>query len=74
MLTKGAERMVKEKLKTLINEYREISDNLANVELREADLRYGKKDVKEVGNKADELNKRLNEKYNEIMEFIEEMV
>lgn len=66
--------MVKEKLKTLINEYREISDNLANVELREADLRYENKDIKEVGNKADELNKRLDEKYNEIMEFIEEMV
>lgn len=66
--------MVKEKLKTLINEYREISDNSANVELREADLRYENKDIKEVGNKADELNKRLDEKYNEIMEFIEEMV
>jgi len=66
--------MVKEKLKTLINEYREISDNLANVELREADLKYEKKDVKEVSVKADELNKRLDEKYNEIMEFIEEMV
>lgn len=74
MLTKGAERMVKEKLKTLINEYREISDNLANVELREADFKYEKKDVKEVSVKADELNKRLDEKYNEIMEFIEEMV
>jgi hypothetical protein len=74
MLTKGAEIMVKEKLKTLINEYREISDNLANVELREADLKYEKKDVKEVSVKADELNKRLDEKYNEIMEFIEEMV
>lgn len=35
--------MVKEKLKTLFNEYREISNNLANVELREADLRYEKK-------------------------------
>lgn len=66
--------MVKEKLKTLINEYREISDNLANVELREADFKYEKKDVKEVSVKADELNKRLDEKYNEIMEFIEEMV
>lgn len=66
--------MVKEKLKTLINEYREISDNLANVELREADFKYKKKDVKEVNVKADELNKRLDEKYNEIMEFIEEMV
>jgi hypothetical protein len=74
MLTKGAERMVKEKLKTLFNEYREISNNLANVELREADLRYEKKDIKEVGNKADELNKQLDNKYNEIMEFIEEMV
>nr|DAI51518.1 MAG TPA: hypothetical protein [Caudoviricetes sp.] len=66
--------MVKEKLKTLFNEYREISNNLANVELREADLRYEKKDIKEVGNKADELNKQLDNKYNEIMEFIEEMV
>lgn len=74
MLTKGAERMVKEKLKTLFNEYREISNNLVNVELREADLRYKKKDIKEVGNKADELNKQLDNKYNEIMEFIEEMV
>ena len=66
--------MVKEKLKTLFNEYREISNNLVNVELREADLRYKKKDIKEVGNKADELNKQLDNKYNEIMEFIEEMV
>lgn len=65
--------MVKEKLKTLFNEYREISNNLANVELREADLRYENKDIKEVGNKADELNKQLDNKYNEIMEFIEEM-
>lgn len=73
MLTKGAERMVKEKLKTLFNEYREISNNLANVELREADLRYENKVIKEVGEEADELNKRLDEKYNEIMEFIEEM-
>lgn len=73
MLTKGAERMVKEKLKTLFNEYREISNNLANVELREDDLRHENKDVKEVGNKADELNKQLDNKYNEIMEFIEEM-
>lgn len=66
--------MVKEKLKTLFNEYREISNNLANVELREADLRYENKVIKEVGEEADELNKRLDEKYNEIMEFIEEMV
>lgn len=65
--------MVKEKLKTLSNEYREISNNLANVELREADLRHENKDVKEVSNKADELNKQLDNKYNEIMEFIEEM-
>lgn len=62
--------MVKEKLKTLFNEYREISNNLANVELREADLRYKNKDISE---EADELNKQLDNKYNEIMEFIEEM-
>lgn len=65
--------MVKEKLKTLFNEYREISNNLANVELREADLRHENKDVKEVSEEADKLNKQLDNKYNEIMEFIEEM-
>lgn len=64
--------MTKEKLKTLIKEYKEISEDLANTELREADLRHAKK--KEVSEKANELNKQLDEKYNEIMEFIEEVV
>ena len=66
--------MSKEKLKTLFNEYREMSNNLANVELKEADLKHEDKDIKEVSEEADKLNKQLNEKYNEIMEFIEEMV
>ena len=66
--------MTKEKLKTLIKEYKAISEDLANVELREADLRHAKKDVKEVSEKADKLNKNLDDKYNEIMEFIEEVV
>ena len=64
--------MIKEKLKTLIKEYKQISEDLANIELREADLRHAKK--KEVSKKVDELNKQLDEKYNEIMEFIEEVV
>lgn len=63
--------MSKEKLKTLFNEYREISNNLANVELKEADLKHEDKDISE---EADKLNKQLDNKYNEIMEFIEEMV
>ena len=66
--------MSKEKLKTLFNEYREISNNLANVELKEADLKHEDKDIKEVSEEADKLNKQLDNKYNEIMEFIEEMV
>lgn len=66
--------MTKEKLKTLIKEYKEISEDLANTELREVDLRHAKKDVKEVSEKVEELNKRLDDKYNEIMEFIEEVV
>ena len=66
--------MSKEKLKTLFNEYREISNNLANVELKEADLRNESKNSKEVSEEADKLNKQLDNKYNEIMEFIEEMV
>lgn len=66
--------MSKEKLKTLFNEYREMSNNLANVELKEADLKHEDKDIKEVSEEADKLNKQLDNKYNEIMEFIEEMV
>lgn len=66
--------MPKEKLKTLFNEYREISDNLANVELKEADLKHEDKDIKEVIEEVDKLNKQLDNKFNEIMEFIEEMV
>ena len=66
--------MSKEKLKTLFNEYREISNNLANVELKEADSRHESKNSKEVSEEADKLNKQLDNKYNEIMEFIEEMV
>ena len=66
--------MSKEKLKTLIKEYKAISEDLMNTELKEADLRHAKKDVKEVSEKADELNKQLDGKYNEIMEFIEEVV
>ena len=63
--------MSKEKLKTLFNEYREISNNLANAELKEADLKHEDKDISE---EADKLNKQLDNKFNEIMEFIEEMV
>lgn len=66
--------MTKEKLKTLIKEYKQISEDLSNTELREVDLRHAKKDVKEISKKTDELNKQLDEKYNEIMEFIEEVV
>lgn len=63
--------MSKEKLKTLFNEYREISNNLTNAELKEADLKHEDKNISE---EADKLNKQLDNKFNEIMEFIEEMV
>lgn len=66
--------MKKEKLKTLIKEYKEISEDLANIELREIDSRYEnkKEEAEKVGKEADKLNKNLDDKYNEIMEFIEE--
>ena len=35
--------MKKEKLKTLIKEYKKISEDLANIELREIDSRYENK-------------------------------
>ena len=68
--------MVKEKLKELIKEYKHIGDELSQQELKHYDLvNEGKKhEALIVGNKADELNKQLDEKYNEIMEFIEENV
>lgn len=68
--------MKKEKLKTLIKEYKEISEDLANIELREIDSRYAKKkeEAEKVGKEADKLNKNLDDKYNEIMEFIEEVL
>lgn len=68
--------MVKEKLKELIEEYKHIGDELSQQELKHYDLVHeGKKhEALIVGNKADELNKQLDEKYNEIMEFIEENV
>lgn len=68
--------MTKEKLKTLIKEYKKIGDELSNAELRQVDLFYEnrKEEAEEVKKKADKLNKQLDEKYNEIMEFIEEVV
>ena len=67
--------MKKEKLKTLMKEYKQISKDLANIELREIDLRYEnkKEEAKKVGKEADKLNKNLDDKYNEIMKFIEEV-
>lgn len=68
--------MAKEKLKTLIKEYKKIGDELSNTELRQVDLFYEnrKEEAEEVEKKANALNKQLDEKYNEIMEFIEEVV
>lgn len=68
--------MPKEKLKTLIKEYKKIGDELSNAELRQVDLFYEnrKEEAEEVEKKANVLNKQLDEKYNEIMEFIEEVV
>ena len=68
--------MAKEKLKTLIKEYKKIGDELSNAELRQVDLFYEnrKEEAEEVRKKADKLNKNLDDKYNEIMEFIEEVV
>lgn len=68
--------MTKEKLKTLIKEYKKIGDELSNAELRQVDLFYEnrKEEAEKVGKEADKLNKNLDDKYNEIMEFIEEVV
>ena len=68
--------MVKEKLKELIKEYKHIGDELSQQELKHYVLvTEGKtQEALTVGNKADELNKQLENKYNEIMEFIEENV
>lgn len=68
--------MTKETLKKLIREYKQIGDELSQEELKHYDLvNEGKKDeALIVGNKTDELNKKLDNKYDEIMEFIEEMV
>lgn len=68
--------MTKEKLKGLIREYKQIGDELSHHELKHYDLvNEGKsQEALIVGNKVDELNKRLDKKYDEIMEFIEEMV
>lgn len=68
--------MVKEKLKELIKECKYIGDELSQQELKHYDLvNEGKtQEALTVGNKADELNKQLENKYDEIMEFIEENV
>ena len=68
--------MVKEKLKELIKEYKYIGDELSQQELKHYVLvNEGKtQEALTVGNKADELNKQLENKYDEIMEFIEENV
>lgn len=68
--------MVKEKLKKLIKEYKHIGDELSQQELKHYDLvNEGKtQEALTVGNKADELHKQLENKYDEIMEFIEENV
>ena len=68
--------MTKEILKKLIREYKQIGDELSQEELKHYDLvNEGKKDeALIVGNKTDELNKKLDNKYDEIMEFIEEMI
>ena len=68
--------MVKEKLKELIKEYKYIGDELSQQELKHYDLvNEGKtQEALTVGNKADELNKQLENKYDKIMEFIEENV
>lgn len=68
--------MTKETLKGLIREYKQIGDELSQYELKHYDLvNEGKKhEALIAGNKADELNKQLENKYDEIMEFIEEMV
>lgn len=68
--------MTKGTLKKLIREYKQIGDELSQEELKHYDLvNEGKKDeALIVGNKADELNKKLDNKYDEIMEFIEEMI
>lgn len=68
--------MTKETLKKLIREYKQIGDELSQEELKHYDLvNEGKKDeALTVGNKADELNKQLENKYDEIMEFIEENI
>lgn len=68
--------MVKEKLKELIKEYKYIGDELSQQELKHYDLvNEGKtQEALTVRNKADELNKQLENKYDEIMEFIEENV
>lgn len=68
--------MTKETLKKLIREYKQIGDELSQEELKHYDLvNEGKKDeALIVGNKADELNEKLDNKYDEIMEFIEEMI
>ena len=68
--------MVKEKLKDLIKEYKHIGNEFSQQELKRYDLvNEGKtQEALTVGNKADELNKQLENKYDEIMEFIEENV
>ena len=68
--------MTKEKLKGLIREYKQIGDELSHHELKHYDLvNEGKKhEAMIAGNKADILAKEVDNKYDEIMEFIEEMV
>lgn len=68
--------MTKEKLKELIKQYKEIGDELSQYELKQVVFQFEDKDqeARISGNKADELNKQLENKYDEIMEFIEENV
>lgn len=68
--------MTKEKLKELLNEFYEGIKELSQLELEHLDfLHEGKKhEAMIAGNKADILAKEVDNKYDEIMEFIEEMV
>lgn len=68
--------MTKETLKRLITEYNEGVKELSQLELEHLDfLHEGKKhEAMIAGNKADILAKEVDNKYDEIMEFIEEMV
>lgn len=68
--------MVKEKLKELIKEYKEIGDELAQCEAEYSDYSHEGNREKALffRDKTDVLAKNLYKKYDEIMEFIEENV